>query len=228
MSQEIQKHTRPQRAHAASRRLLQKGIRTSPKNPSRSTFFGNRFQDAENKKCEKKDATGPPLQTASVSVRALIEEKIINKRITNPQTSAASAASSSSDEPQQKSTAPPLFPLTVHSSASNSSDLDTKITSFVVPAPPQQTAEKARRHSDAEAFNVSRTSTTQQKAEALADLILKRDKVSVKRTTSDPGQSSQIIQFQSADSFTLTGVTYQSEDGEYLSPSLQDEVALGV
>ncbi|RZC33533.1 mucin-12, partial [Asbolus verrucosus] len=169
-------------------------------------------KDAENKKCEKKDSNGPPLQTASVSVRALIEEKIINKRITNPQTS----------EDATKSTAPPLFPLTVHSSA-NSSDLDTKITSFVVPAPPQQTAEKARRHSDAEAFNVSRTST-QQKAEALADLILKRDKVSVKRTTSDPGQSSQIIQFQSTDSFTLTGVTYQSEDGEYLSPSLQDEV----
>lgn len=174
-------------------------------------------QDAENKKCEKKDTNGPPLQTASVSVRALIEEKIINKRITNPQTS--------SSEESQKSTAPPLFPLTVHSSANNSSDLDTKITSFVVPAPPQQTVEKARRHSDAEAFNVSRSTTTQQKAEALADLILKRDKVSVKRTTSDPGQSSQIIQFQSTDSFTLTGVTYQSEDGEYLSPSLQDEVS---
>jgi hypothetical protein len=175
------------------------------------------FQDAENKKCEKKDANGPPLQTASVSVRALIEEKIINKRITNPQPTASS-------EDSQKTTAPPLFPLTVHSSAGNSSDLDAKMTSFVVPAPPQQTAEKARRHSDAEAFTVSRTSTTQQKAEALADLILKRDKVSVKRTTSDPGQSSQIIQFQSADSFTLTGVAYQSEDGEYLSPSLQDEV----
>ncbi|XP_068893870.1 uncharacterized protein [Tenebrio molitor] len=174
-------------------------------------------KDAENKKCEKKDANGPPLQTASVSVRALIEEKIINKRITNPQPTASS-------EDSQKTTAPPLFPLTVHSSAGNSSDLDAKMTSFVVPAPPQQTAEKARRHSDAEAFTVSRTSTTQQKAEALADLILKRDKVSVKRTTSDPGQSSQIIQFQSADSFTLTGVAYQSEDGEYLSPSLQDEV----
>ncbi|XP_044266026.1 uncharacterized protein LOC123012213 isoform X5 [Tribolium madens] len=181
-------------------------------------------KDAENKKCEKKDTNGPPLQTASVSVRALIEEKIINKRITNPQTTSSSSASSSSED-NQKSTAPPLFPLTVHSSANNSSDLDTKITSFVVPAPPQQPVEKARRHSDAEAFNVSRTTTTtQQKAEALADLILKRDKVSVKRTTSDPGQSSQIIQFQSTDSFTLTGVTYQSEDGEYLSPSLQDEV----
>ena len=31
---------------------------------------------------EKKESNGPPLQTASSSVRALIEEKIISKRIT--------------------------------------------------------------------------------------------------------------------------------------------------
>jgi hypothetical protein len=43
------------------------------------------FQDSESKKCEKKEVSGPPLQTASMSVRALIEEKIIQKRITNPQ-----------------------------------------------------------------------------------------------------------------------------------------------
>lgn len=101
--------------------------------------------------------------------------------------------------------------------------MDTKVTSFVVPAPPQQTQEKTRRHSDAETFNINRsTNNTQHEAQALADLILKREKASVKRTTSDPGQSSQLIQFQSNDSFTLT--TYQSEDTEYLSPSLQDEV----
>jgi len=40
------------------------------------------LQDAENKKSEKKEVVGPPLQTASVSVRALIEEKIIQKRTT--------------------------------------------------------------------------------------------------------------------------------------------------
>ncbi|KAF2898801.1 hypothetical protein ILUMI_07375, partial [Ignelater luminosus] len=176
-------------------------------------------KDAENKKCEKKDAGGPPLQTASVSVRALIEEKIINKRITNPQTS------TSSDDSSSRSTAPPLFPLTVHSSA-NSNDLDSKITSFVVPAPPQQTTEKARRHSDAEAFTIPKHHNTQQEAEALADLILKKGKVSVKRTTSDPGQpTQQVIQLQTGESLTLTGVTYQSEDGGgYFSQSLQDEV----
>jgi uncharacterized Zn-finger protein len=37
-------------------------------------------KDTDNKKSDKKESTGPPLQTASVGVRALIEEKIINKR----------------------------------------------------------------------------------------------------------------------------------------------------
>lgn len=185
------------------------------------------MQDAENKKCEKKESGGPPLQTASVSVRALIEEKIINKRITNPQATSA--------PPEDRAApAPPLFPLAVHAAA----DLDAKITSFVVPAPPHAAAalpaaiDKARRHSDAEAFTVPRNpassaasnnSSSSQDSEGL----LKKDKAGVKRTTSDPGQPGpQIIRFQSAgDSFTLTGVTYQAnEDGGYLSPSLQDEV----
>ncbi|XP_057664122.1 mucin-5AC isoform X3 [Diorhabda carinulata] len=168
--------------------------------------------DTENKKSEKKDPGGPPLQTASFSVRALIEEKIINKRITNtPQPS----------NDDQKINAPPLFPLNVHSSPSNNTDLESKISSFVVPAPPQQTSDKSRRHSDAETF---RSSTTQQEAQALADLILKREKATVKRTTSDPGQSSPILQFQSNDSFTLANVTYQSEEAEFISSSLQEGV----
>lgn len=37
-------------------------------------------KDPETKKTEKRDTTGPPLQTASIGVRALIEEKIISKR----------------------------------------------------------------------------------------------------------------------------------------------------
>uniref|UniRef100_A0A1Y1LPB3 Transcriptional-regulating factor 1 n=2 Tax=Photinus pyralis TaxID=7054 RepID=A0A1Y1LPB3_PHOPY len=175
-------------------------------------------KDAENKKCEKKDPSGPPLQTASVSVRALIEEKIINKRSTNP-------PPPTNGEDTTRSGAPPLFPLTVHSS-NNSSDLDSKITSFVVPAPPQQPTEKGRRHSDADAFTIPKQPNTQQEAEALADLILKKGKVAVKRTTSDPGQpTQQVIQLQTGESLTLTGVTYQSEDSSgYFSQSLQDEV----
>lgn len=37
-------------------------------------------KDTEAKKCDKKETPGPPLQTASVGIRALIEEKIISKR----------------------------------------------------------------------------------------------------------------------------------------------------
>lgn len=37
-------------------------------------------KDTDNKKSDKKESSGPPLQTASVGIRALIEEKIINKR----------------------------------------------------------------------------------------------------------------------------------------------------
>lgn len=37
-------------------------------------------KDTDAKKCDKKETTGPPLQTASVGIRALIEEKIISKR----------------------------------------------------------------------------------------------------------------------------------------------------
>lgn len=37
-------------------------------------------KESDSKKCDKKETPGPPLQTASIGVRALIEEKIISKR----------------------------------------------------------------------------------------------------------------------------------------------------
>lgn len=37
-------------------------------------------KDSDAKKCDKRETPGPPLQTASIGVRALIEEKIISKR----------------------------------------------------------------------------------------------------------------------------------------------------
>lgn len=37
-------------------------------------------KDPETKKSDRKESNGPPLQTASIGVRALIEEKIISKR----------------------------------------------------------------------------------------------------------------------------------------------------
>lgn len=153
-----------------------------------------------------------------MSVRALIEEKIINKRSTSNNSQQTSPRIS--EEPIKSSNAPPLFPLTVHSTTT-STNLDSKTTSFVVPAPPHHSTDKTRRHSEADSFNSCRaTSTTQQEADTLADLILKREKVSLKRATSDPGQQ-QLIQFQTSESFTLT---YQGDDGGYLSPPLQDDV----
>lgn len=56
------------------------------------------FQDSDSKKLDKKESTGPPLQTASVSVRALIEEKIISRR-----GATASSASSNSKFIEQAS-----------------------------------------------------------------------------------------------------------------------------
>ncbi|KAF4527355.1 hypothetical protein B566_EDAN001134 [Ephemera danica] len=88
-------------------------------------------KDSESKKSDKKDCGGPPLQTASVSVRALIEEKIIQKRITNPALAA-----------QQQP--PPQYPGTPPGSGGNSK------TGFAIPAAPSPVPppEKTRRHSD--------------------------------------------------------------------------------
>lgn len=152
-----------------------------------------------------------------------------------PSSTTTTTASTPSETSTSRSSAPPLYPLTMHSTG----DTDAKVTSFVVPAPPAPPpltpaphVDKVRRHSDAETFTVPRVPSTsgaavQQEAEALADMILKRGaKVSVKRATSDPGRPTQQIQlqFQPGDAFSLAGVTYQTEDGGYFSPSLQDEV----
>ncbi|XP_057333993.1 uncharacterized protein LOC130673095 isoform X3 [Microplitis mediator] len=201
-------------------------------------------KDGENKKNEKKETPGPPLQTASVNVRALIEEKIIQKRSTATEASAGLSRTNS-----------------VFSSSVDVSNHMIGKTNFAVPAPPPLvTGEKIRRLSDSEHFrqpNITVGHTTVQKqlqeaqtqaqAQALADMILKSTtKMTVKRATSDPGQRVQLT-YQSSlqtianqqsqqssqaqtqpqpqpgvtEGFTITNY---SEDGGYFSPSLQDEV----
>lgn len=136
--------------------------------------------------------------------------------------------------------------VTVPQKQNQDQDLNIKLSSFAVPAPPIQTAiltsEKVRRHSDSEHFLHPRTpSGVQQEAQALAELLLKRGKkLSVKRASSDPGAvvnpSSPLqlsansspgpplqLSFQSPD-YTISGVTYQTEDGGYFSPNLQEDV----
>ncbi|CAG9762190.1 unnamed protein product [Ceutorhynchus assimilis] len=156
-------------------------------------------EDPEARKNEKKEHTGPPLQTASSSVRALIEEKIINKRNSSPSTHDTVSRTTSSTQV----------------------DMDPKSTSFVVPAPPQMVIDKNRRHSDVEALKATKS---YQEAQAIADLIVKREKISVKRTSSDPGQSSaHLLQYRS-DSFSLDNVDMYQEEPQFVTPSLEDEV----
>ncbi|XP_074115296.1 uncharacterized protein LOC141537969 [Cotesia typhae] len=185
-------------------------------------------KDGENKKNERKEAPGPPLQTASVNVRALIEEKIIQKRTTATEANG-------------------LARNAVFNNVDVSNHMIGK-TNFAVPAPPPLvTGEKIRRLSDSEHFrqpNITVGHTTVQKqlqeaqtqaqAQALADMILKSTtKMTVKRATSDPGQRVQLT-YQSnlpsnqsqqnqqvSEGFTIANY---SEDGGYFSPSLQDEV----
>lgn len=133
-------------------------------------------------------------------MRALIEEKIINKRNSSPSTRHVEAIS--------------------HTTSATQVDMDHKHTSFVVPAPPHLVLDKHRRHSDAEAL---KSSKSYQEAQAIADLIVKREKVCVKRTTSDPGQAAQLLQYRS-DSFSLDNVELYQDERQFVTPSLEDEV----
>ncbi|XP_014218337.2 uncharacterized protein LOC106646732 [Copidosoma floridanum] len=207
-------------------------------------------KDTDTKKAEKKEVAGPPLQTASVSVRALIEEKIIQKRTTATDANAAHQLRANAVLAAQAA----ATPMTVTSSTSTDIQQQQIIgkMNFAVPAPPPLApGDKIRRLSDGEHFrqpNVTiaghpssvskqlQEAQTQAQAQALADMILKgTTKMAVKRATSDPGQRVQLT-YQAApvtttsgssqptsvtESFTMTGYP---EDGGYFSPSLQDEV----
>ncbi|RZF47416.1 hypothetical protein LSTR_LSTR007343 [Laodelphax striatellus] len=207
-------------------------------------------KDSDSKKCEKKETAGPPLQTASMSVRALIEEKIIQKRITNPSLAAHTQTNltySTAETSSRYSGTPPSDP-----------ELAIKISSFVVPATP--TAGNAannggscsdrtalRRHSDSEHFVSPRTVDTvpvsvpvsvavsadgggkKQNGGTLTVAVSAGTKMAVnsliKRASSDPGvqpesPGPQLHLNETAYSLGL----YSSEDADYFSPSLQEDV----
>lgn len=97
VSKSSMNHENSKSAHAASLSIQQNGIKLEQK-PVECNLCHRKFKnipalnghmrlhggyfkkDTDNKKSDKKESTGPPLQTASVGIRALIEEKIINKR----------------------------------------------------------------------------------------------------------------------------------------------------
>ncbi|XP_046658292.1 serine-rich adhesin for platelets-like isoform X2 [Homalodisca vitripennis] len=157
-------------------------------------------EETDAKKCEKKESSGPPLQTASMSVRALIEEKIIQKRITtglgaHTQTSLTYSI--------------PAVP------SMNNAAVDKN---------------SSRRHSDSEHFLPPRTPPTQESGNpSNAPGQEKHSKTAVKRASSDPGSqqshSPQLqLNFQNEPPYSL-GV-YSNDDGSsgYFSPSLQEDV----
>ncbi|XP_043278000.1 uncharacterized protein [Venturia canescens] len=177
-------------------------------------LHGGYFKKDENKKTEKKETPGPPLQTASVNVRALIEEKIIQKRTTGKSTTEAN------NSIQARSNSVP-------GSQNDGSSHGIGKTSFAVPAPPPLApGEKNRRLSDTEHFrqpNVTvgghaavqkqlQEAQTQAQAQALADMILKgTTKMAVKRATSDPGQRVQLTYQTSVAPTTTTQQQQQQQ-----------------
>ncbi|XP_046971231.1 zinc finger protein 541 [Vanessa cardui] len=162
-------------------------------------------KDSDSKKLDKKESTGPPLQTASVSVRALIEEKIISRR-----------------------------GATVTTSQSiGSSDIATSRSGFVAPAPPPLSSIKNSTSSSIVgssmqfaspraplAGTVTNNISANQRDSTLIELLKKGSSKVVKRSSSDPGQGSPQQEFTFRPE--LFGVSFNSDDG-YFSPALNED-----
>ncbi|XP_050548753.1 serine-rich adhesin for platelets-like isoform X2 [Daktulosphaira vitifoliae] len=179
-------------------------------------------KETDSKKWEKKETSGPPLQTASMSVRALIEEKIIQKRTTKPTTSIQNGMNTYNSLNRDKDTSvqQTLSRSTVHTVMSNNS-----VTSFAIPALPSTTVDTT-------------TSTADTTSVVYTDILLK--KTGVKRACSDPGyqfnQSSstspQIDINYTSSPYTLNhGSNGNGGNGEkdadnqgYYSPGLNDDI----
>ncbi|XP_058812874.1 serine-rich adhesin for platelets isoform X2 [Topomyia yanbarensis] len=141
-------------------------------------------KDTETKKCDKKEHTGPPLQTASVGVRALIEEKIINKR----------------SKDLKGSFVVPAAPLTARRLLEASEALFApKSGTVAIVSTHNGTTQimnpKATIMAASAAGSVLTTSNTagcitatEVKDATLIELLKRGTKVAVKRTCSDPGQ----------------------------------------
>ncbi|XP_063628011.1 uncharacterized protein LOC134799522 isoform X1 [Cydia splendana] len=167
-------------------------------------------KDSDSKKMDKKESTGPPLQTASVSVRALIEEKIISRRgaitispgVGNTDTTAGGAGFATPAPP-------PLAPA--RSSASPVSPA-ASTAQFVPPRAPPATTIAPN--------TTAATATAAQRDSTLIELLKRGNSKVVKRSTSDPGQSSPQQEFTFRPE--LFGVSFNSDDG-YFSPALNED-----
>ncbi|CAH1709992.1 unnamed protein product [Aphis gossypii] len=176
-------------------------------------------KETDSKKWEKKEASGPPLQTASMSVRALIEEKIIQKRTTKPNCSTQNGLTYSSLSREKET----VVQQVVSRSTAVHAVMTTSGTSFAVPAVPN---------------TASVVDTTVGLADSTAvvytDVILK--KTGVKRACSDPGYqfnhstSPQIDINYSSSPYTLNhgnsggGGEKETDNRGYYSPGLNDDI----
>lgn len=141
-------------------------------------------KDSETKKCDKKETPGPPLQTASVGVRALIEEKIISKR--GKELKGAFVVP-----------APPLATRRVSdidnfkTPATTNGILTTSngTVAVTISQPPITTIATGLQVGTSTTIHKTSTGTiTEGKDATLIELLKRGTKVAVKRTCSDPGQ----------------------------------------
>ncbi|XP_024080741.1 uncharacterized protein LOC106672933 isoform X1 [Cimex lectularius] len=187
-------------------------------------------KDSDTKKCEKKDLSGPPLQTASISVRALIEEKIIQKR-TNPSQNQSIniAAQQTSDEKHGTEN------TSLCNGNSTDAESNTKNSSFLVPTPSlsskERILEKSIETTSLDSNECGRKlDGAVQKPSVDHPILKKAPKLSVKRASSDPGimqpsinETSRQLQLNLSTDPTYSLGVY-SEDAGYFSPTLQDDV----
>ncbi|KAI5633038.1 ELM2 domain-containing protein [Phthorimaea operculella] len=167
-------------------------------------------KDSDNKKLDKKESSGPPLQTASVSVRALIEEKIISRRGATVASTPSTATSTDTLTSRTGFVAPAPPPLSsIRASTSPASPAATS-SQFVSPrAPPVVTV-------SANSANISAS----HRDSTLIELLKKGNSKVVKRSASDPGESSPQQEFTFRPE--LFGVSFNSDDG-YFSPALNED-----
>ncbi|XP_052743964.1 uncharacterized protein LOC112044369 [Bicyclus anynana] len=169
-------------------------------------------KDSDNKKLDKKESTGPPLQTASVSVRALIEEKIISRRCATVSSSPSIGTNTEITVTSRSGfVAPPPPPLsTIKSSPALTISPSSQ---FISPrAPPVVTVTPNVTITTSGGIAGARDSTLIE--------LLKKGSSKVKRSASDPGQASPQQEFTFRPE--LFGVSFNSDDG-YFSPALNED-----
>ncbi|XP_018899320.2 uncharacterized protein [Bemisia tabaci] len=115
--------------------LCHRSFKNFPALNGHMRLHGGYFKkDSDCKKSEKRESSGPPLQTASISVRALIEEKIIQKRNTNPALSLQNQTNVSTSSSESVK-----FISSTQSSISKSSQSNDKgSSSFIISVAPSQ------------------------------------------------------------------------------------------